>query len=253
MDFSARMKKYERASDFYLTDRLPIILRIDGKAFHSYTRGLSKKSTGIAEAMDHAATVLCKQISGARLAYIQSDEISVLVNPWVERESQAWFDNCLQKIVSVTASICAAEVTARSVEIFGKVKPAYFDSRAFILPFEEVNSYFVWRQQDATRNSIQVLGQMHFSAKELHKKSCNDIQEMLFTQRGINWNDEPVRFKRGGCIIKVDTEVPTKEGGTIVRPKWVNDFRIPVFSQNKDYVESRVRPLPKVIVEEEKV
>lgn len=240
------MKRYEAPTTHQLPDRLPVIIRCDGKAFHTYTRGLSKNDQGIIDAMDNAARVLCEQITGARLAYIQSDEISVLVNPWADRDSMPWFDNCLQKFVSVTASICAAEVTAASHAIFGKTKVAYFDSRAFVLPYEEVTNYFIWRQQDAVRNSIQVLGQMHFSSKQLHKKSCDEIQEMLFQEKGIDWNNEPVRFKRGGCVVKRNVEVQAKDGSRILRPKWVLDRDIPIFSKDRDYIESRLRPGPKV-------
>jgi tRNA(His) 5'-end guanylyltransferase len=241
MDLGDRMKRYEASSLYQFPDRLPVVIRVDGKAFHSYTRGLSKNDPGIIKAMDHAAKTLCEKVMGARLAYVQSDEISVLVNPWGSHDSQAWFDNCHQKFVSTTASIAAAEVTALSYEIFGKVKPAYFDSRAFVIPHDDVTNYFIWRQQDAVRNSIQVLGQMNFSHKQLHKKTCNMIQEMLFQEKGINWSKEPTRFKRGSCVVRQDTTVDTPRGPAI-RAKWVVDLEIPTFTEDRSYIEDRICP-----------
>lgn len=245
MDLATRMKRLEAVSTHQLPDRLPIIIRVDGLAFHTYTRGLAKNDTGIIAAMDHTAKVLCEKVGGARLAYVQSDELSILVNPWADRNSAPWFDNCLQKFVSTTASIAAAEMTAMSPELFGKMKPAYFDSRAFVVPFEEIHNYFVWRQQDATRNSIQVLGQMHYSPKQLHKKSCEVILDMLMLDKGINWNNEPTRFKRGSCVVRRDVEVPAKDGSLVTRSKWCVDLDIPIFTQDKGYIESRIRPLAK--------
>ena len=100
---------------------------------------------------------------------------------------------------------------------------AMFDARAFNIPESEVCNYFIWRQQDATRNAIQMLGQAHFSHKELNGKSCNDIQDMLFTQCGINFNDMPVEFKRGVCACKNDS--------------FRIDENIPIFTQDREYIE----------------
>ena len=100
-----------------------------------------------------------------------------------------------------------------------------FDSRCFNIPIEEVTNCFIWRQQDATRNAIQMLGQCNFSHKELHGKSCSAIQDMLMDQKGINFNDMPTEFKRGVCCRR-------DEDG-----KWVLDKEIPIFTQDRDYVD----------------
>ena len=117
-----------------------------------------------------------------------------------------------------------------------------FDSRVFTIPKEEVCNALIWRQQDATRNSIQSVGQANFSQKELHGKSCNDIQDMLMLQKGINWNDYSTTLKRGSCCIKADDSLTEyDEVGNICgytkRSKWVIDNEIPIFTQDRNYVE----------------
>ena len=116
---------------------------------------------------------------------------------------------------------------------------AIFDSRVFSIPKEEVNNCFVWRQQDATRNSIQMVGQSNFSHKELHKKSCNVVQDMLFKERDINWNDFNTPLKRGACIIKQEYLKET-DNAPIVRTRWIVDKNIPIFSEDKNYIEQYV-------------
>ena len=112
-----------------------------------------------------------------------------------------------------------------------KLHSAIFDSRVFAIPKDEVNNYFIWRQQDATRNSIQMLGQANFSHKELHKCSCNMIQEKLFTEKGINFNDIPTTQKRGACIVKEQYLV-----GEATRTRWIVDKEIPIFTSDRDYI-----------------
>ena len=124
-------------------------------------------------------------------------------------------------------------------------KGAMFDSRVFTIPKEEVCNYFIWRQQDSTRNSIQSVGQANFSQKELHGKSCNNIQDMLMIQKGINWNDYATTLKRGSCCIKVDEGLTEyDETGNICgytqRSKWIIDNEIPIFSQDRNYIEKLI-------------
>jgi tRNA(His) 5'-end guanylyltransferase len=117
-------------------------------------------------------------------------------------------------------------------------KGAMFDSRCFNIPEEEVINCFIWRQQDATRNAIQMLGQSNFSHKELHGKSCNDIQDMLMLQKGINFNDMPTEFKRGVCCVREEYAYPDEFMQTHQwRIRWVLDKEIPIFTQDRDYVE----------------
>ena len=268
-----RMKGYENISRIYLTRRTPVIIRIDGKAFHSFTRGFAKPFDDVLiKSMQDTAKYLCENIMGCKLAYAQSDEISLLLVDYEKLGTQAWFDNNLQKMVSVAASMTTMAFNKAfkdniinyidsHINIDGslmdglfeytdtllkaKNKGAMFDARAFILPKEEVNNYFIWRQQDATRNSIQMVAQNNFSHKELQGKSCNALQDMLHEQKGINWNDYPTVYKRGGCIVKVyDVITQYDEVGNICgyteRTKWIVDKEIPVFTQDRGYINKYV-------------
>lgn len=254
-----RMKGYENISRIYLTRRTPIIIRIDGKAFHTFTRGFVRPFDDVLiKSMQNTAKYLCENIMGCKLAYTQSDEISLLLVDYEKIETQAWFDNNLQKMVSVAASMATMAFNRFFREEMDKDptipsvrynwytaainKGAMFDARAFLLPKEEVNNYFIFRQQDATRNSIQMVAQSNFSHKELQGKSCNVLQDMLHEQKGINWNDYPTVYKCGSCIIKVyDVIIPYDEVGNICeRTKWIVDKEIPIFTQDRNYINKYV-------------
>ena len=257
-----RTKGYENISRIYLTRRTPIVIRIDGKAFHTFTRGFARPFDDVlVKSMQNTAKYLCENIMGCKLAYTQSDEISLLLVDYEKIETQAWFDNNLQKMVSVTASMATMAFNRFFREEIDKDptipsvrynwytaainKGAMFDARAFILPKEEVNNYFIFRQQDATRNSIQMVAQSNFSQKELQGKNCNVLQDMLHEQKGINWNDYPTVYKRGSCIIKVyDVIIQYDEAGSICgcteKTKWIVDKKIPIFTQDRDYINKYV-------------
>ena len=114
-----------------------------------------------------------------------------------------------------------------------------FDSRVFTIPKEEVNNCVLWRQQDATRNSIQSVAQANFSHKQLQNKNCLELQEMLLQEKGINWNDIPTHLKRGSCCIKEQYEIEN-EDGVALHSRWIIDEEIPIFSQDTNYVNSRI-------------
>jgi len=235
-----RMKGYEDAYRIYLTGRMPLIIRVDGKAFHTLTRKLEKPfDNDFIDAMLFTAIKLCEEIQGVKLAYWQSDEISLMVTDYDTLTTQAPFDKNLQKLVSISASCATLAFNSRILDIddtralkefptkfYGGI--AMFDSRAFILPKEEVCNYFLWRQQDATRNSINSLGQAHFSHKKLHGLNTGKVQDLLFKEKEINWNDQLTIYKRGACVIKD------------AYGHWVVDREIPIFSQMRDYVNQRV-------------
>ena len=256
-----RMKEYENISRIYLTRRMPLIMRIDGKAFHSFTKGFDRPfDTIFMNSMKYIAIKLCESIQGCKLAYIQSDEISLLITDYDDISTQAWFEKNLQKMVSVSASIATlafnkrftAEVNNKYQSSFinndkyqkysNKFYTAMFDSRAFILPREEVVNYFIWRQQDATRNAILSIGAANFSVKELYKKKCNDIQEMLIQEKGINFNNYPIDQKRGSCCIKETYNIETNKGNAI-RNRWIIDESIPIFTADKNYITKFVDPI----------
>jgi len=210
-----RMKtNYEEAYKHYLPMRLPTIIRVDGKTFHSFTKGMEKPYDGaFIEHMANLAQWLVQEIQTARCAYVQSDEISLLLIPYNKFDTEAWFCNEIQKMVSVSAGMASAYFSG----LYRKL--AVFDSRVFVLPEAEVVNYFIWRQQDATRNSIQMLAQSMYSHKELHKKNTDDLQEMIF-QKGKNWNNLPAYLKRG----------------IIATPDLI-DKDIPIFTQDRSYFD----------------
>lgn len=230
-----RMKRYEKASRVTLTGRLPLIIRLDGKAFHTLTKKLDKPyDVQFKDLMLHTAKHLLENIMGCKLAYVQSDEISLLLTDYDKLETEAWYDKQLQKIVSVSASIATAYFNKYYNNFIDDTKiikdVGLFDSRAFVLPKEEVCNYFIWRQNDATRNSIQGLGQAHFSQKEMNGISNNDVQDKLMLEKGINWNDTESYFKRGGCVVKdcmvtIDNDIPqfTKDRKYIDQYVYITD------------------------------
>lgn len=264
-----RMKEnYENRSKTYLVRRMPVIIRLDGKAFHTFTRGMKKPYDEIFhDTMNATMKYLCENIQGCKLGYTQSDEITLLLTDYDTLTTDAWFNNNVQKVCSVSASMatmafnqcfaskiynfCHSMKTDENGDLnkeqfdlwctYRKAleKGAMFDARCFNIPEEEVTNCFIWRQQDATRNAIQMLGQCNFSHKELQNKSCNDIQDMLILQKGINFNDMPTEFKRGVCCVKEtyqDPDVDIKDGAC-PRTHWVLDKEIPIFTQDRDYVE----------------
>lgn len=196
-----RMKgQYEHRARTMLPRRTFTIVRLDGRAFHSYTRGLERPfDAKLMADMAATAAALAAEVSGCRLAYTQSDEISLVVTDFATPQTQAWFDGNQQKIVSISAALATA--------MFNELRPgkrALFDSRAFTIPDPiEVENYLIWRQQDATRNSIQMAAQARFSPRQLHGKGGGELQDMLWREHGINWNDYPTEFKRGTLVAPV--------------------------------------------------
>jgi len=214
-----RMKKYEKVSKTKLMRRTPVIIRLDGKAFHTWTRQLINvdqvlKTEPYGEvmhkAMFYTTEYLMQNIQNAVFAYSQSDEISILLNDWKRLTTDQWFDGTIQKIVSVAASMATVGFNTNPVIKCMDLKPAVFDARVFNVPLDEVANYFVWRQQDATRNSIQMLGQYYFSHKQMHGKNISQVQDMLMAEHNVNWNDVDTRKKRGWCFASdgYDNEIP---------------------------------------------
>lgn len=194
-----RMKKYERVTRTELMSHSLTILRVDGRAFHSYLGRASKPfDFEFIANMQEVARVLCREISGTVFAYGQSDEISLLISD-IPPQAQQWFGGVVQKMVSVSASLATAALIARrGVE---RGLPT-FDSRVFHVPsWTEAGNYFVWRQRDAVRNSISMAAQAVFTHDELLYQNSGSMQEMLW-KRNINWNDYPESAKRGWCVSR---------------------------------------------------
>jgi tRNA(His) 5'-end guanylyltransferase len=218
-----RMKEnYEMRARSYLTRRTPVIIRLDGCHFHTFTKGFNKPFDKILnKTMQDTAEYLCKNIQGCKYAYTQSDEISLLLIDYDTFDTDAWFDYQIQKICSVSASLATlafnkfyseniAEYTDSTDEFkkyAKKISTAYFDSRCFNIPKEEVVNYFVDREKDAIRNSKASLAQSKFSQKELMNKSADEMIEMVKTKFGIDWNDFNGEQKWGTHIYKVDSSI----------------------------------------------
>lgn len=225
-----RMKTYESVSKSKLMRRTPVIIRLDGKAFHTWTKGLERPfDEGLSNLMADTTKALCENIQNVVLAYTQSDEISLLLKDWTELNTEQWYDASIQKMVSVSASIATAYFNEYRLNYFPTKPPAMFDARVFNIPVPEVPNYFIWRQQDATRNSVQMLGQSEFSHKELQGKSNNSVQDMLMLERGINWNDIETWKKRGLCVVRKFSDGEVQSGFTI-------DTEIPIFTQNREFI-----------------
>lgn len=275
-ELGSRMKEfYESVPKTRLVRRMPVAIRLDGKAFHTFTRGFEKPFDEVlGKAMRETMKYLCENIQGCVLGYTQSDEITLILIDYKNLNSDAWFDYEVQKMCSISASmatmafnrffeknyfewktdnipsifdnripmkiVALGETYAKAIE-----KGAMFDARVFNIPKEEVANLIYWRQLDATRNSIQMVGQANFSHSELQNKSCNMIQDMLFTQKGINWNDFPTHLKRGSCCVKklIQDERFDIKDGFYPRSAWEIDTEIPIFKgEDREYIERLIQP-----------
>lgn len=238
-----RMKGYENITRNHLISRMPVILRLDGKAFHTFTRGFGKPFDRVmVQSMQVTMKYLCEHIQGCVLGYTQSDEITLVLVDYEKLNTCSWFDNNIQKMVSVAASMATwkfidamssfmylSNQNNPSVYEAALNKGVAFDCRAFNVPREEVTNCVLWRQQDAIRNSKQSLGQAHFSHKELHGKSTEDIVTMVKEKTGILWNNLPIEWQRGSCCIK------DGEG------HWFIDNNIPEFKgEGREYIEKLI-------------
>lgn len=228
-DLGDRMKGYENANRLYLTRRMPMVIRVDGKAFHTLTADMKRPwDEGMIEAMLFTAKYLCEHIQNVKLAYVQSDEISLLLTDYDRLGTEAWFDKNLQKMVSVSAAMATLAFNKNIVKSYPN-KEGVFDSRAFIIPKEEVCNYFLWRQNDATRNSVQMLARANFSHKSLDGLNNSQVQDKLILEKKINWNDEATYKKWGSCIRKSDMG-------------WAIDLEPPIFSKDRGYINDLLIP-----------
>lgn len=254
------MKGCESVSEGALMKRCPIIIRIDGKTFHTFTKNFKKPFDEIlVKSMEETTKYLCENIQGCVLGYTQSDEISLLLVDYEKFKTSAWFDYDTQKVCSISASMATIafnkffEINVEKIQQdfateyettgnCGKDTPEYilceaylnavkvgatFDSRVFNLSKEEVINYFYQRQLDASHNGIQRVGQANFFIKELTCKSCSEIQDLLMTQKNINWDSFPIYQKRGTCVVKNKSdEIKENQDNN---SNWIIDREIPIF------------------------
>lgn len=213
-----RMKDYENITRYFLPRRSNVIIRLDGKAFHTYTKNCKKPfDTDLQEDMNSTAIKLCENIQGAKLAYVQSDEITIVVTDYDTLTTDAWFGNNIQKMSSISASIATAEFNRirmlrnysewnanRQSTYPSDFEMANFDSRVFSVPeLSEVANNIIWRVQDATRNSIQMVARSHFSHGFLMGKNTSELISLIESE-GQPWEDYSPRSRFGGLIKKVD-------------------------------------------------
>lgn len=266
-DLANRMKEYEKRNQYYLQKRTPVAIRVDGRSFHTFTKGFQRPFDEILiKTMQETAKYMCENIQGAKFAYIQSDEITIILIDYDTLETDCWFNYRTDKLCSITASIATMAFNKffdnNVREYINKIIPnalsplaitymqavdkgAMFDARCFNIPKEEVTNLVYWRQLDAARNSIQMVGQANFSHKELQNKSCNMIQDMLHEQKGINWNDFPTDCKRGAAVIKkkIGTNVAAACGiaGATYEDRWVIDRDMPILKgEDRAYVDNLI-------------
>lgn len=235
-----RMKGYEASFRQLLPNRLPVIIRIDGSSFSKWTKGLTRPFDPLfADAMNRTAMYVAKELQGTQLVYIQSDEISFLLTNDQTHETKPAFGNSLNKLVSLSASKAGAFLTSISHELFGSTKLAAFDSRVFVIPESDVCNYYLDRQIDAIRNSIFSMASCLFSNKELFKKSSAEQKKMILA-KGQDWDQTSIAQQRGRCLIKRLQTCTRKEKDQVIefqRSVWEVDDQIPIFSQDRNYVE----------------
>lgn len=264
-ELGKRMKEYyESIPKTKLIRRTPVAIRLDGKAFHTFTRGFKKPFDEVLmAAMQDTMKYLCENIQGCVFGYTQSDEITLILCDYQKLNTAAWFDYEVQKMCSISASMATMafnkffterayevrpdgirlpdqqEAEYKSILYKAAKKGAMFDARVFNIPKEEVTNLIYWRQLDATRNSIQMVGQANFSHKELQNKSCNNIQNMLLTEKNIDWNKFPTYLKHGSCCVKKYMQAAPYT--MTIRPCWVIDNDIPIFKdEGREYIEKLI-------------
>lgn len=252
-----RMKAYEAVPKNYLTIGTPKIIRLDMRAGHTFCKKFNRPFDEVfSQSMIYATQVLCEKISGVVMGYTESDEISLVINDSnIKGGNDCFFNGNVEKMVSISSSICTLAFNKKYCELVDamtddndkkvvyeeKLWTAQFDSRAFCLPnIMEVHNYVLWRQQDATKNSVRMVGYANFSTKELDKKNTSEVQDMLMLQKGINWNNFPSKFKRGCVVLKevYEKDVALPNGSVVTgvkRKRWV-ETEIPILTQDADFI-----------------
>lgn len=232
------MKWYESASGkTRLTGRTPVLIRLDGRAFHTLCKGMERPwDRRFYLCMGHAAKALCESASGVSLAYFQSDEITLVLSDEYDIKSKGWFDYVVQKICSVSASIVTAAFNKAYREHFPNRRTRNlptFDARVWNVPHSEVTNSLIWRQQDAEKNSLSMSCQAYYTTKELHGIRRSGLHDLLY-KKGLNWSHFPTPQKRGATVVRRPYEV---RGAT--RHRWIVDEEVPIFStqEGRNYLD----------------
>ena len=238
-----RQKTYEAVYKQTLVQKAPIVIRIDGKAFHSFTKKMAKPFDDLLiDTMQKTTLELCKDLATCKFGYTQSDEITLVCICDDVIKTEGLFKYKAQKIISIVAS----KATKYFNKIFyenviklennpyeyknvvdiniykNKLFDAEFDCRVMNIPEWDVINNIIWRQQDATRNSIQMLGQAYFTQKELEEKNCSEIMDKLINEKNINWNNLEIYKKRGSCCYRKENDKKRK--------KWIIDKNMQILT-----------------------
>ena len=266
--FGDRIKsRYENKTRIKLPQKTYTILRLDGKAFHTYTKGFTKPFDGkLVKSMDEAAIYLCSKIQGARFAFVQSDEISILTTDFENPNSCKWYDGNILKIASVSASMATTafnrqmlinlaedkedgtQVAKISMPFLREYMMAEFDSRVFTIDKQEdlvkvkgefieldqkqeTANYFYWRQKDCIKNSVSMVAQTFFSHKELNGKTTKQRKEMLM-MKAQPWEGYPEGLQRGRMIVKENYEVNGAK-----RNRWVAKTAIDIKTHREAFLD----------------
>lgn len=273
-DLAKRMKNYEIRDRYFLQKRIPVAIRVDMRAGHTFTKGFERPFDKVfMKSMQETAKYMCENMGNAKFAYVQSDEITIILVDYDTLKTDCWFNYRTDKLCSISASMatmafnkffeknveiyiqnCATDYETQGLcgegtieydlcKIYQKAleKGAMFDARVFNIPKEEVANLIYWRQLDAARNSVQMVGQANFSHSELQGKTCNMIQDMLLTQKDINWNNFPIDCKRGAACIYDNYQNPDSiTNGDIIKG-WRIDREMPIIKdENREYVEKYI-------------
>ncbi|MCX5239767.1 hypothetical protein OG824_31660 [Streptomyces prunicolor] len=245
-----RMKQHEAPYRAVLPRRTYTLIRVDGRAFHTYLTGAQRPfDEAFMADMDAAAEALCTEITGARFAYTQSDEISVLATDFDTPTTQPWFGGVTAKQISIAASLATAVLNERRPG-----RRALFDARVFTIndPVEVAN-YFIGRQRDAVSNSISMAAQAHFPHQRLHGVNSAGMQELLWSEKGVNWNDYPDGCKRGRVterrtgerLVAYTDKRTNQRNATMAMRSWWESSPAPHFTtEPSSWLAQVVPPLP---------
>lgn len=228
MNLGDRIKRYESVTRYIATQRTPLIVRVDGRAFHTFTKKMDKPfDRGLMVAMAAAAKSVADDMQGFKAAYIQSDEATFCLTDYDELTTQGWFDYNLSKIISISASLMSVNL----IKYLGCKETPVFDSRAFNVPVDDVANVFLWRAKDWERNSLQMYSRAFYSHKELIGKNRESMHEMLY-QKGKNWATDLTSMERNGTFL-LQTEAGIEMNSNIK----------PVYQEIRDAIYPLISPI----------
>lgn len=290
-DLGTRMKTfYENRSKSFLLRRTPVIIRVDGKSFSHFCKRFERPYDRLLnECLNNTLVYLCSKVQCVKMGQRHSDEMSLLLLDYENLSTEPYFEYNIQKMCSVVAAMTTAEFCKQLLihgenvynlnadfapalvgapvknedgwaSIFDNSVLSYqedwpiFDARCFNIPEKEISNYFWWRMLDAKRNSINMLAQSLFSHSQLQGRTCNEVQEMMFQEKGINWDKIPPEQKSGMLCLKMDVEKPIEKGpdaGKICHRSVWETSPAPKIKSELDDIVKDILTFPKFVGNEE--